>query len=154
MELEPAAEAIGQALLALAPTAKFQHKRFPYPGFGDNINYAPGKPSIICRFDSIAEDKATENELIRCPSALAFEIRIVHQSKYPPSGVKDEYAYAQKKVLEGTSLFFTALVNNRHLNDLILDAGVQASFTGDLIDPTTQEELYGHQMIVITKVFR
>lgn len=147
-----AATEIASALINLGDEEAFEHREFPYPGWS-SVQYNPGKPSIISRFESIAEDAATENEDIVVPSGLRFEVRILHTSDYGPSGVSDPYAYAQERILEGTDTFFTALAEDRTLGDLVIDCGVEASLIGDLVDPTTNENFYGHEMTMVTKLF-
>jgi hypothetical protein len=154
MGFDDAATAIGEALLALAPEGVFEHRLYPYPGFLNPIIYTPGKPSIICKWEAIAEDKASENYMITIPSAFRYELRILHRSDYPPEGSTDvdPYALAQQMVQKGTGAWFGNLNEDRTLGNLILDCGVEASFSGDLIDEGgSGETLYGHQMIVTTK---
>lgn len=142
---------IGNSLINLVTDASFEHRRFPYPGFGQ-ITYQPEKPSIICRWDGIAEDRATENALIRIPSVLRFEVRITNISAYTTSG-GDAYADAQNNVLNGTSEFFTAIAADRTLGGQVLDVGLESSIVADLLDPVTEEEFYGHQMVLNVRTF-
>lgn len=152
VELMQATNVIGESLVNLVSPETFEHRRFPYPGFGELV-YQPELPSIICRWDGIAEDRESENELIRVPSVLRFEVRITNVSTYPPQGVDDAYTHAQNNVLSGTSEFFSKLAEDRTLDGQVLDVGMESSIVADLLDPLTDEEFYGHQMVLNVRLF-
>ena len=144
---------IANALISLGEPTAFQHRKFPYPGFGD-VFFEPAKPSIICRFDGIAEDRDATSELIRVASVFRLELRIIAVASYAPLGINDAYANAQNMVLDGTDVFFTALAADRTLGGLVLDVGIESSLVGSLVDPTSDEEFYGHEMVLIARVFK
>jgi hypothetical protein len=153
MDLEDAVSAIGKGLVNLANKRDFADRLFPYPGWGMH-QYSFEKPTIVSRWDGIAEDKATERQGIIVPSAMRFEVRILHPSDNGPRGVQDYYLHAQNQIAFGTSKFFSAMAKNRDMTELVLDVGVESSVIGDLIDPTTNERFYGHEMVMFVKVWR
>lgn len=158
MEFLPVAEEIGNYLVQQLPPVPdneedvFEIRAFPYPGWG-SVDYARGKPSIICRWDGIAFDSPTESTKIKVPNGLRFELRIMHPSLDAPSGENDPYEFAQRMVMEGTHHWFNAIVNNRHLDDRIVDCGVESSIVGDTIDPTTEQPFYAHQLTLVTSLY-
>lgn len=147
-----AIKTIGEKLVDMVPKRDFGARLYPYPGYG-NHDYSVEKPTIICRWDGIADDKATERVGIVVPSALRYEVRIIHPSNDGPADALDFYANAQDKIEFGSGKFFEALANNRDMDELVLDVGVEASVIGDLIDPTTNQLFYGHEMVIYVKVW-
>ena len=152
MDPNEAIDAIGEGLVNYVPKRDFDARLYPYPGWGQHT-YGVEKPTILSRWDGPAEDRPTERTDIEIPSALRYDVRIIHPSRDGPAGVMDTFANAQIQVKKGFSKFFVAMSKNRHMNDLILDVGIEASIVGDLIDPTTQEPFYGLEMVMIVKVW-
>lgn len=143
---------IGKGLVEYVGKKDFDARLFPYPGWGQHT-YGVVKPTILARWDGIAEDRPTERVGIEIPSGLRYEVRIIHPSRDGPKEVQDTYANAQEQVTFGSARFMQGMSRNRHMDDLVLDVGVEASIIGDLIDPTTEETFYGHEMVIIVKVW-
>ncbi len=147
-----ATKAIGTALSNLGRGTLFQDRRFHYPGLSqDAIVYTPGKVTVLVRWDGIGEDLPTEREGIKVPSAIPFEVRLLHTTY--AQNVKDEYVYAQDNLMKGTFLWFEHLSEDRSLGELVLDVGITDSFVSPLTDEISGDELYAHQMGVMVKVF-
>ena len=159
MELIDAVDAIGNAIGSLAttgPRGVFQDVFYPTPEF---LEVLPGRPSMTVRFDGIAGDDWNKyQEMLvppKSPSDMRFEIRIYHPpmipAELPPS--TDQYVYAQRKVLEGTSEFYKNLRIDNTLDGLVMDTLVLGSVAGDLIDPRNEREYYGHEIMLVTSSY-
>lgn len=147
-----ATEYIGNALANLGVEDLFDNRRFHSPGLTkEALTYKPGKPSIVVDWDGIGGDEVAEGNVIRVPSAMLYEIRILHP-RYK-QGVKDEYVYAKQMVLYGTGVFFEALNDDRTLGQTVRDVSIEASFVAPMRDSATDEDLYGHQMNVYVRIF-
>jgi len=158
MTLKEATNAIGNALVACAdtgPDGNFATALFPVP---DQFFAEAGRASLVCRFDGIAADDWNKYAELpnppKTPSDLRFEVRVYH----PPYGpaeenVSDGYGYAQDKVLEGVSEFYSNLREDITLGGLVMDVLVNGSLTGDLVDPRARTEYYGEEIILIASIY-
>lgn len=150
MDTLTAINEIGQAIINLTDRRDYQLRKFPFPSIEQ---YSPDKPSFLVRWDGIAEDAGTEMEDITTPSAMRFSVRIINLYSYGAPGVQDAYAQAQINVQKASAKFHDTMAKNRHLSDLVLDIGVESSIVGDLIDPTTEEVFYGHEQLLVVKLW-
>ncbi len=155
MPLFQSATAIGNAITALGSDNIIEHRRFHYPSDGveSQIYYSTGRCASICRFQAIAEDRESGLDGVNSPSALRFELNLIHETTGDGSQ-DDPYVYAQDRVLAATSEFFDGLNNDRTLGDLVFGVEIEASQAMDMIDPVTEQELYGHQMTLLVILFR
>ncbi len=145
MGFKQAMDAVGNALAQLGEEAVFQHRSYPYP---DQLYPDPGLPSITVRWDGISADNNGDPEFL-VPAGFRYEVRIYH-SMYAPAdaGQVDNYVYAQEQVALGTASFYESLAKNRGLGGLVLDIIVDGSLAGDLIEPLTETDYYGHELIL------
>jgi hypothetical protein len=145
MGFKEAQDAIGNALKNLVNDVDFFNRAYPYP---DNLYPEAGKPSMTVRWDGISADNDGDPDYL-VPAGFRYEIRIYHPQYAPAdANVTDGYIYAQEKVGLGTGLFFEALAQNRRLNGLVLDIVVDGSLAGDLLEPRTETDYYGHEMLL------
>jgi hypothetical protein len=145
-----AINSIGKALIDLTAARDYQHRKFPFPS---TEIFSPDKPSFLVRWDGIGADEPTESDTIISPSLMRFAVRIINLYSYGPGGVTDAYVFAQNNIQKASANFHDALAKNRHLNDLVLDTGVESSIVGDLVDPTTEEVFYGHEQLLLVKLW-
>jgi hypothetical protein len=145
-----AINAIGTAFIELTDRRDYQHRKFPFPSVEQ---FSPDKPSFLVRWEGIAADEPTENEMILTPSMMRFAVRIINIYSYGAPGVQDPYAQAQNNITSASAKFHDTLSQNRHLNELVLDTGVESSVVGDLVDPTTEEVFYGHEALLVVKLW-
>ena len=159
MELIDAVDAIGSALQALATTGAegvFQSSAYPVP---DLLEVLEGRPAMTVRFDGIAGDDWNKyQEMIeppKSPSDLRFEIRIYHPPSIPSDMPydTDPYVFAQTQVLKGTSEFYKNLRADNTLGDLVMDTIVLGSIAGDLVEPKSRREYYGHEIVLVTSSY-
>lgn len=150
MTMEEGILAIAEALIDLTDDADFEHRKFPYTSVDV---FSPDKPSFMVTWEGIAEDLSAESDDIEMPSAMRYGIRILNLYSYPAPDVEDAYAQAQLNTQIASARFFAMLTKNRHLNDLVLDTGVESSTVGDLIDPTTEDVFYGHEIVLTVKIW-
>lgn len=159
MELLEAVETIGGALAALGTTGQegvFQKSEYPVP---DMLDILEGRPAMTVRFDGIAGDDWNKyQEMIeppKSPSDLRFEIRIYHPPGIPADlpYTTDPYVFAQAQVLKGVSEFYKNLRTDNTLGGLVMDVLVLGSIAGDLIDPRTRREFYGHEIVLVTSSY-
>lgn len=152
MDFDEAVNHIGRALVSLGGPNAYENQEFPYP---DYMTVLAGKPTITARWDGIAEDGDTIEGVI-VPKAFRFEVRIYHPFYAPQDRPQlnpdnlDGFAFAQKMILDGTSAFYPALAMDRQLDGLVLSTTLEASITGDLEEPRTEEVFYGHEMLLTT----
>lgn len=150
MKPKIAVQQIAQALINLSDDTQFEHRKFPY---SSTDIYSPDKPSLMVRWTGIAEDLAVESETILTPSAMRFDIRIINLYSYGPKGVADSYVHAQNNVQNASMDYFEALNENRHLDGLVLDIGIDSSIVDDLVDPISEEIFYGHEKVITVKIW-
>ncbi len=150
MTMRDGIPAIAEGIIALTSEDDYEHRNFPYTSIDI---YSPDKPSLLLTWDGIAEDLAAEGDDILIPSAMRYTARILNLYTYPADGVEDAYAQAQLNIQIASAEFFQALNKNRHLDNLVLDIEIASSNTGDMVDPTTEEVFYGHEMVLTVKIW-
>lgn len=150
--------AIGHALRDLAkPVGNqpdgFENRQFHIPGMytKDPIEYRKDKVTVQVRWAGIGSDSQTERDGVVVPSSMLYDVRLLHTKNI--RGADDPDVYAQNMIALRSMEWFEALAEDRTLVGLLLDCGVEASFTGDMNDSVTQEELYGHEMTIEALIF-
>jgi hypothetical protein len=144
MGFEEAADAIAQGILDAVDAAKFFSLDYPYP---DQHYPESGKPSMTIRWDGISADANGTNPDVKVPAGFRYEVRIYH-SQYGPSPEVDGYVYAQQQILKGVAELYERLNEDRTLGGLVVDVIFDNSLTGDLIEPRTNTDYYGHEALL------
>lgn len=145
MGFDEAMDAIGEALIGLVDPANYGSLDYPYP---DDLYPEAGLPSVTVRWDGITAD-GDGNPDILVPAGFRYEVRIYHPN-YPPAEASDQnaYQYAQGQIKMGTKYIYEGIAKNRNLSGLVLDIIVDGSVAGDLVEPRTDTEYYGHEMLL------
>lgn len=145
MGFEEATDAIANAILTAMDSSKFFSLDYPYP---DQHYPESGKPSMTVRWDGISADANGNNPDLEVPAGFRYEIRIYHSQYAPDPSIEDSYQYAQQQITKGVAELYTKLNKDRTLGGLVLDLIFDNSLTGDIIEPRTNTDYYGHEALI------
>ena len=144
MGFEEAMEAIAQGIIGVLDSDKFFSLDYPYP---DQHYPESGKPSMTVRWDGISADSNGNHPEVKVPAGFRYEVRIYH-SQYAPTPDVDGYVYAQQMIAKGVAELYTKINEDRTLGGLVTDIIFDNSLTGDLIEPRTDTDYYGHEALL------
>jgi len=145
MGFKEAMDAIANAILGTVDETKFFSLDYPYP---DQHYPESGKPSMTVRWDGISADSNGQHPDLLVPAGFRYEVRIYHSQYAPDSTIQDSYKYAQEQIAVGVAEMFEKINADRSLGGLVLDVIFDNSLTGDIIEPRTNTDYYGHEALL------
>lgn len=145
MGFNEAMEAIANGIIDAVDETKFWKLEYPYP---DQHYPEPGKPSMTIRWDGISADANGNNPDLLVPAGFRYEIRIYHSMYAPDASIEDSYKYAQSQIALGIGELYEKLNKDRTLGGLVLDLIFDNSLTGDIVEPRTNTDYYGHEALL------
>jgi hypothetical protein len=145
MGFKEAQDAIGNAILNAVDRDVFFSLDYPYP---DQHYPEAGKPSMTVRWDGISADANGNNPDLKVPAGFRYEVRLYHSFYGPDATITDPYKYAQEQIAIGSGELYEKLNADRSMGGLVLDIIFDNSLTGDIVEPKTNTDYYGHEALL------